>query len=115
MSSEKRKAVLVLTNGIQGYGPPIEGVTLFALCSHLTTMNVGVTISAFIPHVGEYQADVALRARDVLMHPPQWIASFIVIEFGNVANRSPTQSSVTVLALYVQRTVRTSRGFALTS
>lgn len=48
-------------------------------------MNVGMTITAFRPDVGENQADMALRAGDTLVKPAQREARLAMVELEDVA------------------------------
>jgi len=76
-------------------------------------MDIGMAIRAIVADIGKHQVHVALCTSHVLVHASQGIASCVVVEFGNVADRLPTGEGMTVLALNIQRPVRTARGFPL--
>lgn len=78
----------------------------FAVGAELATMDIGVTVGAMRADVAEDKRGVALRAGNLLMHAAQRIASVIVVELGNGADRFPTRVCVAVLAGQVHRPVR---------
>ena len=106
VSSEQRKAVLVLVDLLHGNLPALDGVALFAAGTELAFMDVGVTIRALIAHVGKYRFDMALRAGDPLMHTAQREAGLVVVELWHVADRLPSTQRVAVLAGNIQVAVR---------
>jgi len=106
VSSEQRKAVLVLVDLLHGNLPALDGVALFAAGTELAFMDVGVTICALTPHVGKYRFDMALRAGDLLMHTAQREAGLVVVELWHAADRLPSAKRVAVLAENIQVAVR---------
>ena len=114
VSAEKREAILVILNLLNGIVPTKNGVTLRAIRAHLALVNVGVAILTILPHIREYRFYVALRALHLLVHAAQRIVRFVVIEFGDRANGAPARSGVAVLARNRERSVRTTSAALLT-
>ena len=114
VSAEKREAILVILNLLNGIVPTKHGVTLRAIRAHLALVNVGVAILAILPHIREYRFYVALCALHLLVHAAQRIVRFVVIEFGDRANGAPACSGVAVLARNRERSVRTTSAALLT-
>ena len=97
--AEKREPVEVVLDGLQIYAPPAHGVAVLTSAAHLTAMDIGVAIGAFVPYIREDFADVALAAGDVGMHRAQRIFGIgVVIEFRLGANRLPTHRGMAALA-----------------
>lgn len=107
--SQQRKAVLVLAYGLHGNRPPRDRVALLALRAHLPAVNVGVTIGALFPDIGEHRLGVTLRARHALVHAAQRIARGVVVELWHIADGLPSGERVAVLARNGERTMRTAR------
>ena len=84
-------------------------MAFLALQSQLALVNVSVAVRAFSAHVGEHQADVALGTCDALVHRPQRVSSFVVIELKDVAKRPPRRQSMAVLTGNGQSAVGTAR------
>ena len=101
MSAKQWKAILVLFDRPDRHVPAVYGMALFAASSHLPSVNVSMTVCAIVTHVPKHQSDVALSTGNVLVHAPQRIAGFIMIEFGNVTYRLPTGERVAVLTINV--------------
>ena len=114
VSAEKREAILVILNLLNGIVPTKNRVTLRAIRAHLALVNIGMAILTILPHIREYRFYVALRALHFLVHAAQRIVRFGVIEFGDRANGAPARSGVTVLARNRERSVRTTRAALLT-
>ena len=114
VSAEKREAILVILNLLNGIVPTKNGVTLRAIRAHLALVNVGVAILTILPHIREYRFYVALCALHFLVHAAQRIVRFVVIKFGNRANGAPARSGVAVLARNRERSVRTTSAALLT-
>ena len=68
VSAEKREAILVILNLLNGIVPTKNGVTLRAIRAHLALVNIGVAILTILPHIREYRLYVALRALHFLVH-----------------------------------------------
>jgi hypothetical protein len=115
VSAEKREAILVILNLLNGIVPTKNRVTLCAIRAHLALVNIGVAILTILPHIREYRFYVALRALHFLVHAAQRVVRFVVIEFGYRANGAPARSGVTVLARNRERSVRTTSAALLTS
>lgn len=113
--AEKREAILVILDLLRGRFPSVHGVTLRAIGPHLPAVNVGVTIRTILPDVGKNGFQVALRTLHFFVHAAQGIFRFAVIELGNGTDGLPTGGRVTVLAWYVQWTVRTTGSLFLWS
>ena len=106
--SQQRKPVLVILHLLGGDRPPLHGVTLLAVRTHLPTMHVVfllVAVGAILAHIREHRLQVTLNAGNLLVHAAQRVVGLVVIEFRNRANRSPARSRVTVLTRNGQRTV----------
>ncbi len=88
--------------------PSFDRVTLFAASPHLPAVHISVAVGAFVSNIGEDWLGVTLGTGDVLVHATQRIASPVVIELGNCANRFPAQGCVAVLTGDVQISVRTA-------
>ena len=114
VSAEKREAILVILNLLNGIVPTKNGVTLRAIRAHLALVNIGVAILTILPHIREYRFYVALYALHSLVHAAQRIVRFVVIEFGDRANGAPARSGVAVLARNRERSVRTTSAALLT-
>ena len=84
-------------------------MALFALQSQLALVNVSVAVRAFSAHIGEDQTDVALTACNPLVHRPQRVSSFVVIELKDVAKRFPRRQSMAILTRNRQSAVGTAR------
>src|SRR5437016_9846932 len=68
VSAEKREAILVILNLLNGIVPTKNRVTLRAIRAHLALVNIGVAILTILPHIREYRLYVALRALHFLVH-----------------------------------------------
>ena len=79
--ANQRKTVGVFSNGLQNNAPALHRVALFAVRSHLPTMNVCVTVRAVRSSIRENHLGVALRAGNILVQSAQRVAGFVVIEF----------------------------------
>ena len=62
MGSNQRKPVVVLFDGLDVHTPPLHGVALLALRTHLPAMYIRVAVGALGSGIAEYQARVALPA-----------------------------------------------------
>lgn len=113
--AQEGEAVLVILYLLYGDVPALHGVALGAVCAHLALVNIGVTILAVFPYVGEDRLDVALDALHFFVHPAQGIFGFVVVKFRNGADGLPTGSSVAVLARNREGAVRTAGIAPLTS
>jgi hypothetical protein len=65
--SNQRKAILVVLNGLYRDVPAFYGVTLLALGTHLSAMDVGMAVGALSAHIGKHRLDVALGAGHLLV------------------------------------------------
>ena|SRR5579863_5346888 len=80
----------------------------FAVCAELPAMNVRMAIGTVAADLFEDQADMALGARNLGVHPAQRIARLIVVELGIRADRIPTRIGVALLAGNRERPMRIS-------
>jgi len=87
--------------------PALDRVALFAVCSHLSAVNVGVAVLAALAHICEDRLDVTLGAGHRLVHPAQRIFRLVVIELRNRTDWPPRIGGVAVLARNGQVSVRT--------
>jgi hypothetical protein len=106
--THQRKAVIVVLNGPYGNIPAIDTVALFAARAHLATMNIGVALGALSSHIRKYWFGMALGTHHALVHAAQGKLGLVVIEFGNAADRFPSQRRMAIGAKHVQRSVRAS-------
>lgn len=113
VSAQEWEAILVVLHLLNGDIPSLHGVTLGAVGAHLTAVNIGMTIRAILAHVGEDGLDVARDALHFFMHATQGVIGFVVIEFGNGADRAPTGGGVTVFARDGERTMGIAGRFLL--
>src|SRR2546430_16553156 len=91
VSAEKREAILVILDLLNGIVPTKNGVALRAVRAHFPLVNIGVAILTILANVREYRFYVALRAFNFLVHAAQRIPSFFVIKFRDGADRAPTR------------------------
>jgi hypothetical protein len=111
--TEKRKAILVIFDLLNGIVPTENRVALRAIRAHFPLVNIGVAILTILAYVREYRFYVALRALNFLMHAAERISCFIVIKFRNGADGAPASSGVAVLAGNGERSVGTTSGLPL--
>jgi hypothetical protein len=67
MGAEEWETILVIVDLLYGDLPALHGVTLRAVCTHLSLVNIGVTILASLAHVGEYGLGVTPRTGHLLV------------------------------------------------
>ena len=108
VATHQGEAVFVIFGSLGNDVPPFYGVTLFAVGTHLTAMDVGMTVSAVCPCIGEHRLGVTLRTRNALMEAAQGIASLIVIELRDRADGLPSNRGMAVLARDTQVAVWTA-------
>ncbi len=113
MGPNQRKAVLVLLYVLDRNLPAFHRVASFALRSHLSAMDVGMAVRAFLPDIGKYKFYVALCARDFGMHSAQRVRSLAVIEIWYGTDRLPAHAGMAALAGNIERAVGTARGGAV--
>jgi hypothetical protein len=113
VSTQERKTILVISYFLDRDIPALDGVTLRAVRTHLSLVNVGVTILTMLADLGEYRPGMALRALHLFVHAAKRIPRLVVIELRNVANRTPPCRGMAVLTGNRERTMRTSRGHPL--
>ena len=108
MRAEQRKPVKVLLNQLHRYPPAQNRVALGAIGSELRTVNIGMTIGAFLSNISENRLGVALRAGYFFVHPTKRVPRGVMVEFGYGTNRRPPYVRVAIFAGNVQGTVRTT-------
>lgn len=113
VGTKQRKTILVIVDLPVRDLPPLNGVALRALRPHFPLMNIGMAVLANLSDVGEHRLGVALRAGHLFMHATKRILGFVVVEFRNRADGSPTRRRVAILAWYGKSTVRTSGSLPL--
>ena len=113
VSAQKREAILVILNLLNGIVPTKNGVAPRAVRAHFPLVNIGVAILTILAHICEDRFYVALRALNFLVHAAQWITRFVVIEFRDGADGTPACGGVAVLAGNGKRSVRTTSGLPL--
>jgi hypothetical protein len=116
MGANQWKTILMLVDGVNGHLPSVHAVTEVALRSVFSPMNVGMTILAVAPHVGENGVDVALLAGHLAVHAAQGIAGFAMIKLGVAADRLPGRAGMSLFTSNIKRTMGTltrRRGFVL--
>ncbi len=109
MSTHQRKAVKVILNRLHRNVPAVHRVALLAIGAELSPVDVSVAIRACGAHICEHQLRVALNALNFLVHPPERIASLIVVKFRDGANGLPAGGGVAIFARNVDRPVRIAR------
>src|ERR1700731_4389885 len=97
VSAEKREAILVILNLLNGIVPTENRVALRAVRAHFPLVNIGVGILTILASVREYRLYVALCAFNFLVHAAQRILCFVVIEFRDGADGTPASGGVAVL------------------
>lgn len=107
--AEEREPVLVIVDLLDRDIPSVDGVALLATGAKLPLMDVGMTVGALIPNVGENGFHVTLRAGNVLVQAAQRKLGLIVVELGDGADRLPAFRGMTILTREVQIPVRASR------
>src|SRR5467141_5200183 len=113
VSAEKRKAILVILNFLNGIVPTENRVALRAVRAHFPLVNIGVAILTILAHVCEYWFYVALRALNFFVHASQRIPRSVVIKFRDGANGAPASRGVAVLAGNGKCSVRATSGLPL--
>jgi hypothetical protein len=113
VSAEKREAILVILNLLNGIVPTENRVALRAVRAHFALVNIGVAILTILAHVCEYRFYVALRALNFFVHTAQRIPRFVVIKFRDGANGAPASGGVAVLAGNGKCSVRATSGLPL--
>jgi len=108
----QRETIVVLLNIFNSDSPSADGVALLAIRAQLSLVNIGVAVLAALTDAGENHFDMALSAGHGTVHAAQRIASLIVVELGNRANRFPAIRSVAILAGNGEIAVRTVRAFS---
>ena len=98
MRANQRKAILMILDVIDRDLPTLDAVAVFAVGPELAHVNVCVTVAAMRADIGEHQRRMAFRTAHVLVHTAQRIASLVVIELGQRADRLPTRVGMAVLA-----------------
>ena len=113
MRAEKREAILVIFNLLNGIVPTKNRVALRAVRAHFPLVNIGVAILTILAHVCEYRFYVALCAFNFFVHAAQRIPRFVVIKFRDGADGAPASGGVAVLAGNGERSVRATSGLPL--
>ena len=108
--TNQRKAVLVLLYVLDGNLPSLYRVACLALGPHLSAMDIGVAVSAFLSNISEYKFYVTLRACDFGMHPAQRVGCFAVVEIRHSPDRLPTNAGMAGLAGEIERAMGASGG-----
>jgi hypothetical protein len=72
-----------------------------------------MALCAVLPNVGEYRLGVASRAGNFFVHAAKRIASAVMIEFRQGADRRPACIGMAIFAGDGQRSVRTSARLSL--
>jgi hypothetical protein len=70
MGAEEWETILVIIDLLYGNLPALNRVTLRAIRSHFSLVNIGVTILASLAHIREYRFGVATRAGHLFMQTP---------------------------------------------
>jgi hypothetical protein len=107
----KRESIVMLLHILDRNLPSAHGVTLLAIGSQLTPVNIGVAVLAVLTNVGEHHLHVTSGAGHGSVHSTEGITSPTVIEFRDGADWLPAIRRVAVLAGNRQIAVRTMRTF----
>jgi hypothetical protein len=102
MPSDQGEAIIVFPDSLQNDIPAFDGMTLFAISSHLAAMNIGVTVRAIGTGVGEDGLGMTLCAGYAFVQTAQRISGLVVIKLGDSANGFPTRGGVAVLTRDIQ-------------
>ena len=89
VTAHQRETIVVFPGSLRNDAPALHRMTLLAARTHLSAVDICMTIGAVCPHVGEDRLGVTLCTRNSLMHSAQRILGCIVIEFRNRPNRLP--------------------------
>ena len=73
-------------------------MALLAVSTELTAMDIGMTIGALFADITKDEAGMAFGASDFLVHPPQWVASLVVLKLWNCTEWLPTGVGMAVFA-----------------
>jgi hypothetical protein len=111
MGAGEREPIVVRLDVLDRNLPAPHGVTLLAIGSQLTPVNISVAVLAALTDVGENHLLVTSRAGHRSVHSAQRITSLIVIEFRDGTDWLPAVGRVAVLAGNRQIAVRTTRAF----
>ena len=107
VGSHQREPIQVGLNRLHSRLPSLDRVAVLASGAQLAAMEIRVTIGALLANIGEDLRDVARTAGDFLMHATQRKPSLrVVIEFRNGADGPPACCGVTVVAGYLDGSVR---------
>jgi len=100
VGSEQREAIQVIFDLLNRDVPSLNGMALFAVLSQLMSVHVfvGMAVDAILADIGEHRLYVALHTLHFLVHAPQRILGFVMVEFGHRANGTPGCGGVAVLA-----------------
>lgn len=98
MGAYQRKTILMIANLRERCLPTSHRMAAFAICTELPAMNIRMAIRAALTNVFEYEAKMALRARNICMHAPKRVSGLIVIKLRIRPNRFPTCVRVALLA-----------------
>lgn len=83
-------------------------MTLFAIASELTAVNIRVAVRADLGSVGKSEPDVTLAAIQRHMQSPERVSGLIVIELRGGADGIPARRRMTICTGDPQRVMRTA-------
>ena len=109
VSADQREAIFVFADSLQHEIPALHGMTLLAIGTHLTAVDVGVAVGAGCAGIGKHWFGVALGAGDAHVHAAQGISSGVVIELRYSPYRLPTHRGMAILARNAQVAMRAAR------
>lgn len=98
VSSNERKAIVVILDRVKVDLPTHDRVTAFAVGSELAAMNVRMAVRALLAHVLKDEICVALCTAHLDVHAAERISSLIVVELRIRTNRFPARVSMAILA-----------------
>ena len=106
----------MLPHSLQNDVPAFDRVALLTVRTHLTAMDVSMTVRAIGSSVGEDGLGMALRTGHTFVQTAEGVSRFVVIKLRDRADRFPACRSMAVLAGYVQVAMGTAgdRGAGLT-
>ena len=106
VNAKQRETIPMVLNGTCVYAPAQNCMTVLALRSELTLVEIRMAIRATRARFGKDFRYVARITRYILVHAAKLEMGFgIVIEFGLRAKRRPTSGCVTVLTWQRQLSV----------
>lgn len=113
VSTNQRKAVLVILHGTDGDIPSLHCMAALATGTHLPAMDIGMAVGAAGPGIGKDRLGMTAHARHILVPADQGITGAIMVKLGHRPYRFPADRGVAVLAGNIQISMRTARDLGI--